>query len=105
MPVPDKFLEIEEIFEPWMQFYLNAFYELSTDRAASLDGVSPIPAWSIRAYAQDVRYAKQDFQDFRAVIRIMDAHYLKNKSKKSGQRSGEIRKANASIGKARRGKR
>lgn len=53
-------------FEPW----LDAFWELSTDRPIGMDGPGDIPASSIRRWSADM--APDDAELFRRCIRAMD---------------------------------
>lgn len=53
-------------------YYWGAFWELSTERQASMHGALPIPISAIR------QYGGQD-ADFYAIIRAMDSAYLGHK--------------------------
>jgi len=81
--MPEKFVEVWESTEPWMDFFLETFFELSTDRPAAM-GVTPIPSASIRSQAAYLGLSRGDFPWFRDTIRAMDAHYLEKKNNKDG---------------------
>lgn len=62
-----------------MSFYIVAFSELSTERHQGL-GLSSIPRSAIVDYAGQYDL---DFEEFKYIIRQMDAHYLMIVEKKA----------------------
>jgi hypothetical protein len=62
-------------FEPWVE----AFWELSTDRALASGMVGPIPSASIDRWAD--RRCPDDAEMFRRCIRAMDRVYLAKATK------------------------
>lgn len=72
-----------ELQKPWMEFYLNAFTQLSSDRPAA---GSPIPWTSIDRYASRYNVKGPDFDVFVDMIRMMDQHRFK-KGQTDGQRT------------------
>lgn len=70
-----------------MEFYVSAFFDLSTGRPAGFS-LGPIPWDQIMRYAADHGLEGQDARDFKKVIRVMDSHYLKSKEKKGKDRIG-----------------
>ena len=64
-----------------MEFYLNAFTQLSSDRSSN---GSPIPWTSIDRYATRYNLRGQDFDTFVDLMRAMDRHrYQKEKGKQT----------------------
>ena len=62
------------------QFYMDAFYELSSCRINSMS-VGPIPFTAIVEYSR--LYGVEDVEDFHYIIRQMDNVFLKLESSKS----------------------
>lgn len=56
-----------------MQFYMTAFFDLSTERQIGM-GIGPIPRSKMREYAREL--GVQDFDAFRSIIGAMDDEYL-----------------------------
>jgi hypothetical protein len=85
----------EPEIEPF-QFYVEAYYELSTCRSGL--SISAIPFSAINDYA--IIYNVEDFEEFRYYIRAIDAAILKferakdgtNNNKNSKNRVGSIRR-------------
>ncbi len=69
-----------------MEFYLNAFTQLSSDRPAGGAGGAPIPWTSIDKYASRYSVKGQDFDVFVDMVRMMDQHrFKKDKGKADGK--------------------
>lgn len=79
--LPEKIADGLELVEPWMDFYLNAFFELSTERRGP--GL-PIPWGRIDRYAERYGIEGPDFSQFKDLLREMDALYLNNRDKDIG---------------------
>lgn len=67
-----------------MLFFLEAFFELSTDRQIGM-GVGPIPYTSLECYAQRYDFEGSDFDVFKSIIRSMDELYLSRQKKETGK--------------------
>ena len=72
--LPDFGADHVEEREPWMDFYLDAFFELDSDRNA---GGMPIPWTSIDGYAQRHGILGRDFDIFKDLVRALDKAALK----------------------------
>lgn len=57
-------------FEPWVE----AFWELSTDRQIGFGGAGPIPSRAIADYARNMKPSEAEF--FRVCVRAMDSVFL-----------------------------
>ena len=66
----------------FMEFYLDAFYELTTDRQIGF-GEGPIPHRSISDYCSKLLLDDDEERDFVYFIRLMDNSYLKYRNKQS----------------------
>lgn len=77
---PPKFIEIEEKTEPWMGFYLTAFYRLSTERSVGM-AVGPIPWSKTVQYGQHYGFDGVALDVFCDMIEKMDGHYTKQAAK------------------------
>lgn len=71
--MPEAIAEGLELQEPWMEFYMNAFYECSTERR---EPGLPIPWTAVSVYAERYDLDGEDFDTFLRVIRDMDRHSL-----------------------------
>ena len=86
--LPERFAEIEELTETWMEFFIDIFSELDTERSSGW-GVVPIPVSKIREVAVLYDYPEED--EFIFFIRGMDRHYMKVQNAKNKQESSHIR--------------
>ena len=77
--LPDWYLDEPDIV-PGYRFYLDAFFELSTTRNSSIDGIQPIPWHRIVDYANYARLDPDFVEHFVRVIRSLDATFLKWRS-------------------------
>ena len=70
--IPEVFYppEIPSGYETWV----DAFWELSTDRALGFGGAGPIPNSAIRAYSSG--WPADEREAFRVCIRAMDSVFL-----------------------------
>ena len=81
----------EEDLEPNIsvfEFYIDAFYELSTCRNG--EGLVPIPFTAIVEYARI--YEIEDIEDFQYLIRRMDNCFINNERAKSKHKEKEGKK-------------
>ena len=85
--LPPRFIEVEEKTDKWMEFFLDAFFELDTERISGY-GIFPIPVSRIRSYAARYGYEGELEEEFVYYLRAMDRHYMtyaqskeKNKTK------------------------
>lgn len=75
-----------------MQFYIDAFHELSTCRISGM-GLSPIPFTAISHYA--TIYDIEDFEEFLYIIRVMDTAFLNiNRRKQKAKENASATKKN-----------
>ena len=95
---PPRFIEIEEMTEVWMGYFIGAFFELCTERPAGM-GLTSIPWSSIKAYAEHHNFTGLAYQDFHTIIRAMDGHYMEKKDKQADGNAEAIRQQNAEAGK------
>ena len=83
--LPEWYLDEPEIW-PGDDFYLSAFYELSTTRSLAF-ATGPIPWHHIVGYADQAGLDEDMSGTFHAVIRAMDNAYLKWASEEAEKRS------------------
>ena len=67
-----------------MEFYLIAFYELSSDRLIGF-GEGHIPLTSIFSYANFYQLDRDETEDLIYFIKYLDVVYLKTQNKKYGK--------------------
>ena len=67
-----------------LAFYLDAFVELDTDRAAGF-GLGAIPWSSLHTYALAHEMAGDDYHDFMYILRKLDNAYLKHVQSKGSK--------------------
>lgn len=99
--LPPKFAEIDEKTEPWMPFFLEAFFELTTERPGGM-GMMAIPWSKIRQFAEAHGFDGESLSDFHHIIRLMDDHFMavmnkKHRGKNIGH-SPPVRKKDAPVG-------
>lgn len=75
--LPEKWAHLEEIHENWMDFYLDAFFELVTERPPGF-GPTLIPWSKIRQYGRAVGLEGSALQTFHTIIRHLDEHVVKS---------------------------
>lgn len=73
-PLPDALKNPPELMEG-LEFFLNAFYELTTCRSMGM-GLGPIPWTSIANYASMWCESEDFAKDLHFHIRALDARYL-----------------------------
>lgn len=73
-PTP-KWVEEEPLSAPGDEFFLKAFWDLSTERQLGFT-VGPIPASKIRSYRGAKGFSPAMMDLFESVIRAMDGAYL-----------------------------
>lgn len=74
--------------EPWMGFFLTAFYRLSTERSVGM-GVGPIPWSKIIDYGERYGFTGLSLDLFLDIIERMDSHYTAQAAK---ERTGKVGK-------------
>jgi hypothetical protein len=85
LPIPDAIADPPEL-DPGLQWYLSAFFELSTDRSMGF-GPGPIPGMAIRDFAKWYQVTADEFDDFVYLIRELDAEWLDWTAKQSEKKS------------------
>lgn len=93
-PIPDRILNAPEL-QLGLQLYLNAFFELESERTSNGYGPSPIPWSSMAQYASVFEFTEELRDDLFFHIRAMDHEYLKRVYAK-------IKTASANAGKGKR---
>ena len=73
--IPASLLDEPQLL-PGLVLYYEAFWELSSDRQSGF-GIGPIPYTSIMMYCRDWDMDDDMTVTFRALIRKMDAHFIK----------------------------
>lgn len=81
-PAPDWYLDEPELGEH-DDFFLEAFGELSTERAPGFDSLGQIPWSKIRDYANEAGLEGDVASAFRAIIREMDNAYRAEAARRS----------------------
>lgn len=71
---PKALIDRPELF-PGNEWYLEAFWELSTDRDAGM-ALGPIPFSAINQYGKRLALDAEEFDTFRIMIRALDGAYL-----------------------------
>ena len=79
-PIPDYLLSPERL--PGTQDVIDAFWELSTERAFAMGGVGPIPYSKIVDHLDRGGYESQDAVTFRRCIRAMDKAFMDHVNRK-----------------------
>lgn len=89
-PVPE-WVENAPTQFPGDDFYLRAFWDLSTQRQIGFT-VGPIPALDVRQYACEMGLPSHMMELFEAVIRGLDRAYLKHaeKTRKTAQKKRDV---------------
>lgn len=83
-PIPDRIKNAPKLSRPGLQLYLDAFFELDSERSHSLS-LTPIPGSCIRSYADYYEFDHEQAEDLLFLIREMDAENLQRlKSKNNG---------------------
>lgn len=78
-PVPDRIANRPQLL-PGLDFFLFAFYDLSTERQAGM-GVMPIPWSAMHGYALAHDMSGEDYEDLLYLVRALDTAYLKSLDK------------------------
>jgi hypothetical protein len=84
LPLPD-FIANAPKLEIGLQFFLQAFFDLDTERSHSM-GVTMIPWSSIKDYAVTYELNDEDTEDLIYLIRQMDLEHTKRLSRKNGSK-------------------
>lgn len=79
--LPD-FIRDEPELMPGLEFYLKAFWDLSTCRQMGM-GLGPIPWLSIHEYGKLTCNTEESYEDFQFHIRQLDSAYLNWASEKN----------------------
>lgn len=78
--IPDRIAN-RPVIEQYMMFYIDAFFELTTERQIGfVEG--PIPLSAIHRYADRLEMNSEERIDFHLFITRLDATYLKYKTRK-----------------------
>lgn len=88
---------------PYFQFYIDAFYDLTTCRYNGMS-TGPIPFTAMIEYAKIYDIVGDDLVDFLHVMRVMDNAFL-NKVQEKEKSHGKRDKGNSNKGPSNRGKR
>ena len=84
-PLPDRIAN-KPILKVGLQFYFNAFYDLSGERTISEGGVGHL-TWSLLVkYADHYSLGFEETEDFIDIIRRMDHVYVAHMGKKYGSK-------------------
>lgn len=83
--IPERFKNYPDL-EPSLSLYLEAFFELSTNRHFGM-GVGPIPFNSILEYGKYYEFTDVEMSDLIYFVREMDNAYVEY-ANKSGTSSG-----------------
>ena len=68
--------------EPWMVFFLDTFFEMSTERPGGM-GIMPIPASIVRQYAREYGFDGELEPEFKRLIRLMDEQFRVHHERKT----------------------
>lgn len=79
-PLPD-WIENKPELEDGDDFYLEAFYQLGTERQLGF-GEGPIPINAILSYSRHYGFGDAQEKDFVEIIMLLDAAYLKEQAAK-----------------------
>lgn len=71
-PIIDKW----PVLQYGLELYMEAFYELNSDRPSAFSGLNSIPFSSICKFAEVYNLRGEDFEDLRFFIRKLDNLYL-----------------------------
>jgi hypothetical protein len=72
---PPSWYEEEPDCPPGLDYYMKAFWQLSTERSIGFS-VGPIPASKIEEYGERRGFDRMTLENFIYIIRTMDAAYL-----------------------------
>lgn len=78
-PLPEEYLQRPGI-DPGLMFYLEAFWDLSTDRQITMGGEGHIPFSAIDRFGRRADLQGEAFSRFKALVRAMDREYLGHRS-------------------------
>ncbi len=96
--LPDFVADEIEAHELWMDFYLDAFFELDTERR---DGRLPIPWTAIDRYGTRYGVEGHDFDIFKSLMRSLDrAVRDRNKDKGGDGDSGGVQQEDGTDSRA-----
>lgn len=90
-PIPDK-IKNAPILLPGLQFYYQAFLDLSTCRPLGMSE-GPIPWSALNTYAEREGLTDDDYDRFSSLIRAMDAAYLGHRDKKREAKEAQEKRA------------
>ena len=90
LPLPD-FIANAPKLETGLQLFLQAFFDLDTERSHSL-GVTMIPHSRIREYAKDIELDSEDREDLIYFIREMDLAHTKRLTAKNKTKATDGKK-------------
>lgn len=80
-PIPDR-IKNKPRLRYELAFFLDAFYELDTDRNMSVS-FGPIPWSSLNNYAVAHEITGEDYHDFMYLVRAVDSAYIKHMREKT----------------------
>ena len=84
MPLPDFLLNAPEL-QTGLQLFLQAFFDLDTERSHSM-GIVLIPWRSIKDYAVAYEFDREQTEDLFYLIRAMDIAHTNKLQKKNGKK-------------------
>lgn len=90
--IPDR-IKNAPILLPGLQFYYQAFLDLSTCRSLGM-AEGPIPWDAINIYAERHVLVEDDYDRFFTLIRAMDVAYLDYRDKKRANNEKRVNKEN-----------
>lgn len=70
-------------------FYLDAFFELDTERPDSMNGIKAIPRSKIIEFGMQYGLTFEECEDFLYVIRAMDNEHIKRMNAKAKANNGK----------------
>lgn len=79
--IPERFLN-KPVLHPGLQFYLDAFYDLTFDRPTGFEE-GYIPLTSILAYCEFYGLNAEETEDLIYFVRQLDIAYIKDRREKS----------------------
>lgn len=84
--LPDFIKNKPDLIDDSLQFYLQAFFVLESERPVGF-GVAPIPITKMIEYAKFLRYKSyEETHDFVEIVRILDMTVINHYAKKDGKK-------------------
>jgi hypothetical protein len=86
-PLPDFIANAPELLTG-LEFYLNAFTDLSTERPAGMGGILPIPVSKMREFGLCNSLDMSELGDFIYIMKTLDKNHVTKTNEKLKSKNG-----------------